>query len=244
MKEIYDRRITDPSLEELKELALWYNEKIGNYPVIVGGWAVYFYTHGLGSKDIDVIFAGDKVKHQTLFAYFLTHGFKEKPQGLFDKSFSKKIMVDGEPVEIIVDATSQERIITFERREARLPWAWAFKHIIEHKIGNAIIYIPELELLLVYKLGAILGRNEYVKAGVQVDYYASKIWKDVYDVLSLSALEVDATKFGKFFHESKLDKYKDEIMEIIEDNFNDEMKSMLKGADLSRIREILAGRRD
>ncbi len=46
MKEIYDPSITDPSLEELKEFALWYNEKIGNYPLIVGGWAVYFYTKG------------------------------------------------------------------------------------------------------------------------------------------------------------------------------------------------------
>jgi hypothetical protein len=41
MRELYSKEITDPSLKELKEFAGWYNEKVGNYPIIVGGWAVY-----------------------------------------------------------------------------------------------------------------------------------------------------------------------------------------------------------
>ena len=32
MKEIYAKDITQPSLNELERLALWYNSKIGNYP--------------------------------------------------------------------------------------------------------------------------------------------------------------------------------------------------------------------
>ena len=71
MKELYAGEITDPSLKELETFAKWYNDKIGNYPVIVGGWAVYCYTAGLGSKDIDVVFPGDASKHATLFAYSL-----------------------------------------------------------------------------------------------------------------------------------------------------------------------------
>ncbi|MFH1222050.1 MAG: hypothetical protein V1492_03120 [Candidatus Micrarchaeota archaeon] len=38
MKEIYSSSITNPSLRELEEFAGWYNEKLGNYPIIVGGF--------------------------------------------------------------------------------------------------------------------------------------------------------------------------------------------------------------
>ncbi|MCL6088742.1 MAG: hypothetical protein M1530_01090 [Candidatus Marsarchaeota archaeon] len=244
MMEIYDPSITMPSLEELKVFALWYNQKIGNYPVIVGGWAVYFYTKGLGSKDIDVVFAGDAAKHQTLFAYFLSHGFIEKPQGLFETCFVKEITVDGKPVEIIVDATSQGRTIIFEGRKARLPWAWAFKHSQEYRVGESTVLIPEAELLLVYKLGAILGRNDCLKAGQRVEYYRSKIWKDVVDVIGLSALKLDAAKVREFLKLSGLDEFSGDIMQIMEDNFTEETQRALPGASLEGIRKILAGRGD
>src|SRR3990167_6007419 len=117
MQELYGPTITDPSLKELGEFAKWYNEKLGNYPIIVGGWAVYCYTKGLGSKDIDVVFLGEATKHMTLF-----------------------------------------------------------------------------------------------------DYFRSKIWKDIYDIITLSQLEIDAKKVDKFLGESKLAEYKTEIIQIIEDN--------------------------
>jgi len=63
---------------ELKDFSQWYNEKVGYYPLIVGGWAVYCYTRGLGSKDIDVVFPGSESKHTTLFNYFRTHGYSER----------------------------------------------------------------------------------------------------------------------------------------------------------------------
>ncbi len=241
MKEIYGKEITDPSLLELEELALWYNEKIGNYPAIVGGWAVYFYTTGLGSKDIDVVFAGDKAKHQTLFAYFQSHGFKERQRSLFDREFYKEIVSGKRKVEIIVDAVSQNRIILFEGRKARIPWAWAMKHSKEHKIGKATILIPEIDILLIYKLGAALGRSDILKTGLDFDYYRSKVWKDVYDVLSLAEIELDANVVRKFLKESGLDDYKEEILQIIEDNFDDEMKGLLKNATLGKIRMVLTG---
>ncbi len=83
MKEHYDRSITDPSLKELGEFAGWYNEKFGNHPVIVGGWATYCYTKGLGSKDIDVVFLESKAMHHTLFAYFSSHGYEERHKDHF-----------------------------------------------------------------------------------------------------------------------------------------------------------------
>lgn len=240
MKEIYAAHITDPSLKELEEFASWYNEKLGNHPVIVGGWAVYCYTKGLGSKDIDVVFLGDKTKHVTLSAYFLSHGFVERTRSLFDKEFVKPIKSGESEMEIIIDAVSSNRFITFEGRDARIPWSWAVKHSEEHKIGKSIIYIPIIELLLVYKLGAILGRNLYLKTGIDINYYRSKIWKDVFDVVSLSKLEIDQKKLNSFMKDSGLSQYKEEILQIIEDNFDDEIKSLMQNASLERIKKHLS----
>ncbi|MDO8554538.1 MAG: hypothetical protein Q7S22_07050 [Candidatus Micrarchaeota archaeon] len=239
MKELYSEIITDPSLKELEEFALWYNEKIGNYSIIVGGWAVYFYTKGLGSKDIDVVFMGDKTKHVTLFDYFRSHGYVERSRSFFDKEFVKPVKTKLGDVEIIVDAVSSNRTIIFDGKKARLPWSWAVKHSNKHKVGKTMIYIPTIELLIVYKLGAVLGRNINLKTGLDFDYYKSKLWKDVYDIVSLSQLKVDSEKVNSFLKDSGLDLYKDEILQIMEDNFDDESRSLLKNNSLDKIKGLL-----
>ncbi len=108
MRELYSPSITDPSLKELEELAKWYNDKLGNYPVIVGGWAAYIYSKGLGSKDIDIVFPDAASMHQTLSAYFLSHGYGERHRGHFgfDKEIVKTVKSGGREVDIIIDAVS------------------------------------------------------------------------------------------------------------------------------------------
>ncbi len=244
MKELYSNTITDPSLKELREFASWYNEKIGNYPIIVGGWAVYCYTKGLGSKDIDVVFLGDVTKHTTLFDYFRAHSYTERRRTFFDKEFVKLVKTSGLKVEIIIDAVSSNRTIIFERKKARLPWSWAVKHSSLHDLGDAKIYIPDIELLLVYKLGAIFGRNMELKTGLEFDYYRSKIWKDVYDVICLSKLKINEKSTNTFLAKAGLDEYVGEILTIIEDNFDDELRSLSQEQSLSKIRKILTGSGD
>ncbi len=239
MKEIYSKQITEPSFEELKEFAEWYNKKIGNYPVIVGGWAVYCYTKGLGSKDIDVVFVGDETKHVTLSTYFLTHGYSERKRSFFDTEFAKTINIQGGEVEIIIDAVSSKRTIIIEGRKVRIPWSWAIKYNRIYELKGATIYIPNIELLLVYKLGAVLGRNILLRTGIDFDYYRSKVWKDVYDAVSLSKLDMDYKKVGDFLVRSGLNNYRKEIIQIMEDNFDDEMRLLLRGFSLSRIKELL-----
>lgn len=238
MKELYSSAITGPSLSELEEFAGWYNEKIGNYPIIVGGWAVYCYAKGLGSKDIDVVFLGDAAKHKTLFDYFRSHGYTERRRSFFDKEFVK--LNNG--VEIIIDAVSSNRTIIFEGRKARLPWSWAVRNSSLYDLGSAKIYIPTLELLLAYKLGAVLGRNIQLRTGLEFDYYRSKLWKDVYDIVSLSGLKINQKSVKGFLARSGLDDYAEEILSVIEDNFDEEVRSLIKDASLERIRKILAVR--
>ena len=243
MRELYDDAITGPSLKALEELAKWYNEKLGNYPLIVGGWAAYCYTKGLGSKDIDIIFQDDRSKHSTLMLYFMSHGYTERRRDFFDREFVKEVRSWKRTIEVIVDAASVKRTIIFEGRKARLPWAWAMKHNVKRKVGGATIYVPTIELLLTYKLGAVLGRNFLLKTGADFEYYRSKLWKDVYDVVSLSGIDLDAKKVGGFLAESGLGDYGEEIMQIIEDNYSEETRKLLKEASLDGIRKILAGRR-
>jgi len=239
MKELYSRTITDPSLKELDDFSKWYNEKIGNYPVIVGGWAVYCYTHGLGSKDIDVVFPGDETKQATLSAYFQSHGYIERSRSFFDKEFAKPVKAGKHEIEIIIDAVSSKRFIVIEGKNARLPWGWAAKHNVRYELENSMIYIPTIELLFVYKLGAVLGRNIKLKTGLDFDYYRSKLWKDVYDVLSLAKLKMESKEIEKFMVGSGLMDSKDEILQIIEDNFDDEIKMSAGVESLAGIKKII-----
>ncbi len=242
MKEKYTPEITDPSLKELEELASWYNEKMGTYPVIVGGWAAYIYTRGLGSKDIDVVFPDDRSKHATLSMYFAAHGYAERRKSLFDVELIKIVKSKGREVEIIVDAVSAKRFIIIEGTKVRIPWAWAIKHNVTKRIGKAVVYVPTLELLLAYKLGAIFGRNEQLKLvadAAQLQYFRSKIWKDVFDVISLSKLEIDSGALDKFLEESGLAKYRTEIMQLIEDNHDEQLRSATEGVPLSIIRKLV-----
>lgn len=242
MREFYSREITDPSLEELREMARWYNEKLGNYPIIVGGWATYLYTGGLGSKDIDVVFPDDRSKDATLSLYFASHGYKEKRTSLFDKEFVKNAMAGKREVEIIVDAVSVKRIIRIKNGKVAIPWSWAPKNCVAKDIGKATVYVPTLEALLSYKIGAILGRNELLRQEsdqAQLQYFRSKVWKDVYDAVSLSKFDVDLKKIGGFFDESGMGKYREEIMQIIGDNYDAEMRGLLREVPIFRITRIV-----
>jgi hypothetical protein len=193
----------------------------------------------LGSKDIDVVFASDKAKHQSLFAYFMTHGFQERRRSLFDKEFVKEISVADKKIEIIVDAVSSSRTILFEKRKARIPWSWSMKYNVEQKIANATILIPIAELLFVYKLGAILGRNDIMKTGLDFHYYRSKVWKDVYDSLSLLEYLKNNDIVLKFLEESKLALYSEEIMQIINDNYDSQMQGILPNIDLNKFKKFM-----
>lgn len=115
----------------------------------------------------------------------------------------------------------------------------AVRNSVKHKIGDATVYIPTLELLLTYKLGAILGRNINLRTGLDTNYYRSKLWKDVYDVISLSKFEMNAGTLHNFLTRSKLYDYRSEIMTAIEDNYDDEIRSLLNDTSLIKIRKLL-----
>jgi len=113
---------------------------------------------------------------------------------------------------------------------------------VEKDIGKATVYVPTLEALISYKIGAILGRNELLRQEsdpAQLQYFRSKVWKDVYDAVSLSKFDVDLKKIGGFFDESGMGKFRGEVMQIIDDNYDAEMQGMLREVPITRIRMIV-----
>ncbi|MBI5036153.1 hypothetical protein HZC09_02305 [Candidatus Micrarchaeota archaeon] len=190
MEADYSAEITGETRKELVEFIRWYNHVQGHDPLIVGGWAAWAYHHGLGSKDIDVVFPGAASKQMTLTAYFKSNGYSESRNvDFFDFEFSKtRVASDGRKVKIIVDAVSMDRNVQVSGTELIIPWALAEKHKQRFSFApGAETYIIVPELLLVYKVGALIGRNHYLRTAdvSRQSHYQSKLWKDARDVLGL-----------------------------------------------------------
>lgn len=190
MLEDYSRDITDETLKELVNFISWYNNVYGHEPLIVGGWAAWAYHGGLGSKDIDVVFPGAAAKQMTLSSYFTSNGYAEKRDvDFFDFEFAKIRKTKGkQSVEVVVDAVSLDRFVTVSGTDVRIPWGLTEKHKRKHSFGkDAEAYIVDPELLLVYKIGALAGRDYLLRTGSlsRRRHYQSKLWKDARDVLGI-----------------------------------------------------------
>ena len=210
MEADYAEEITEETRKELVEFIQWYNHVLGHEPLIVGGWAAWAYHHGLGSKDIDVVFPGAAAKQVTLSAYFKSNGYVEnRDVDFFDYEFTKaRKTADERSVDIIVDAVSMDRNVQVSGTKLIIPWKWAEKHKRKHAFGKkADAYIVDPELLLVYKIGALIGRNHYLRTADirRQSHYQSKLWKDARDVLGLfENCAFDKTLLASLLKESKL----------------------------------------
>lgn len=218
MNGFYPEELTQASFQELINFAFWMNEFFGHYPTIVGGWAVWCYTTGLGSRDIDVVFPDADSRNKALKNYFFYNDYEETGTFL-EKTYVKKIETERGIKEIIVDActASDKRII--KSLEVTLPWEWAVNHSQKHELeGENYIYIPIPELLLTYKIGAALGRRETLKTARETDYLKSKIRKDLYDIASLTRyLDVEKEKLQRFLKDSGIDKHIENFTKMLEE---------------------------
>lgn len=73
------------------------------------------------------------------------------------------------------------------------------------------------QLLLTYKIGAVLGRTEALKTIRETDYTRAKLWKDLYDITSLLRSQaIESKTLQKFSKKSGIDKHTERFIEIIE----------------------------
>lgn len=207
----YTNEITKASFKELINLTKWINEKYGYHPVVIGGWAVYFYARSLGSRDIDLVFPDRRSTDKVLILYYKTMGYKS--EGLFSKSYYKEIKTKKGSERIILDACSlSNKNILHENKNVEIPWNLTVKYYDNWQIEKGInIQIPQKELLLMYKIKALCDRRYDLKhksiSTVDRDYINSKIWKDEHDIIELSKLNLDNDKLELLLNQNNFKKY-------------------------------------
>ncbi|MDO8627504.1 MAG: hypothetical protein Q7K42_03500 [Candidatus Diapherotrites archaeon] len=206
--EFYYNELTDESFKELVNFAKWMNKFFSHYPLIVGGWAAWCYHKSIGSRDIDVIFLSPEIRDKTLNHYFFYNGYKKENKFGLTTSFVKTIKTSKKEENIIIDAATKKDKPVYGRG-IRVNYETTFKNVKKIKIDkNAFIYIPIPELLLAYKIGAVLGRTKTLETTLEQEYFESKIQKDILDIIGIiQNTKLSTDKIKKFIKEIKATKY-------------------------------------
>lgn len=226
MKAYYNKEIIEASQRELVSFSRWMNKNHGNYPIIVGGWAVFFHLSKvsselgkaklgsmqlgfdpLGSRDIDVVFESKHLMDTVLVNYFRANEFIAK-KDILEVSYVKEVKTPIGVEQIFIDACCAKDVRAIPDLNIKIPWSNVAKFNEKFELDNeAIIYAPTVELLLMHKIGACIGRTLQRKISPS-DYLESKIWKDCYDITNLLArLPIKQAQLKKFLEQVKLDKH-------------------------------------
>ena len=188
------RESVNISKKELYNFIKWFNDIYGYYPIIIGGWAVYYYNPYYGSRDIDVVFEGSLSTYEKqLTQYFQTNGYVES---ITDKwghmKYRKKItttlgieFIDIDPLNVSIKNSFHMNT------EKELPFSLSKIKYNTVRIEDEppLEYrAPRIELLLLYKIKAYSDRDFELKKTTEtkeMQHYTSKRDKDGADILSL-----------------------------------------------------------
>lgn len=190
----YEREITDHSFRELEDLAVWAKHR-GPDLWVIGGWAAWHYHQGLGSRDIDVIFAEPTTIDKFLYEYYKEHGFQPYG-GLLSKQYRKPLHVEGKQVYIDIDAASFNDSRPFKKDPTKnLPYSLVKEYCKPWNLGRASIFVPIPELLLLQKLKAHQDRTWDLRHKaihpLDIAHLRGKIWKDEQDIINLAPTVAD-----------------------------------------------------
>jgi hypothetical protein len=144
---------------------------------------VHFHHPTAGSRDIDILFPERKLKDVVVSSYLGSHGYKS--EGLFTKEYFKEVDTPRGKERIIIDACSVEDVNRLKKTDIVIPWTLAFEHPKRIKTEDIELYIPDVEVLLLYKSKAALDRKEDLKEVFDPFYLQQKILKDHYDIINL-----------------------------------------------------------
>jgi len=211
-KERYTSELTSKSRTELQKFSKWFNDNQGgNWPTVIGGWAVWSYhNNGFGSRDADLIFPTDNfIENMMEKTYFPASGFKEYRIGdpIFGEPHYGKPTDTGDIIffDLISAETPREDSVNMG---VEVDWNWVYETQHPISIGNnASINVPELEFLITLKIIGCISRSRKLKQASDTSYFLSKIWKDCYDVGNLTThLIPNGKKLFTHFSRTHLDK--------------------------------------
>jgi len=144
-RERYAPELTSRSQIELQKFSKWFNKhQGGNWPNIIGGWAVWSYhPNGFGSRDVDLVLPSDEwIDDIMKNTYFPPNGFKKHRLGdpfFGGIHYGKPITHHGESDTIFFDLISAET-----PREDKdglgvtVDWNWIYENQVQKSIGNDI----------------------------------------------------------------------------------------------------------
>jgi len=210
-KDFYSEEITTQSFIELKKFLCWMYDKKGVIPIIIGGWAVWSYVKGKGSRDIDAVFYDEhSISYILIDEYFANNGYRVVKRGLIPLYYSKNVMTSNGEREIIFDIFDASKNREDEEGLGiTIPWGWTVQYRRKIKlVENLEMYVPVPELLIVLKIVAALGRSVTMKTSAEPERYRSKIWKDYYDVaLLIKSIRLNHDSLRTFLTDSNVNKH-------------------------------------
>jgi len=212
IRDLYDNPLTTQSQKELVKFAKWFHKKNDTWPSVIGGWAVWaYYKNGFGSRDVDLILPSDDwIENIMKKEYFPNNGFRAYDylkDYFIEKHYGKPINPDNPDDDIVFfDLLSGSRLREDpEKLGVIVDWNWVNTFKNEIKMDDAIIIVPEIELLILLKIIGALARIRTLHAAHDRTYWVSKIWKDYYDVANLTShIHVDEAKLTTHISNTKL----------------------------------------
>jgi hypothetical protein len=171
-------------------------------PVIIGGWAVFFYNPYLGSVDIDVV--GPSLNgtfDEIIEGYERSHGYEITKQDLLGTEIvaSKPIRSKaGKKIgDMEIDACSYEQPAVgqfHEDKSKTLPYALCEKDGCKQEVSIAkgcVCYVPTKPLLTLFKVKARRDRSYDIATkgstmnSSKLEWLRSKVTKDGSDIIAL-----------------------------------------------------------
>jgi hypothetical protein len=172
-------------------------------PVIIGGWAVYFYNPYYGSVDIDVVGPSMEGSFDELIeGYERSHDYQilqQDPLGT-EITASKPIYSKGRKRkvgDVEIDACSYERssASSFHEDETkRLPYSLCNREVCRREVRvakDAVCYIPSKALLTLFKVKARRDRSHDIRTKgatmnpARLAWLRGKFAKDGSDIIAL-----------------------------------------------------------
>jgi hypothetical protein len=155
-------------------------------------------------------------KNTALTQYFFYNGYEEIGT-LLERTYVKKLKTERGDEEITIDACTASHWKVVSTLDITFPWRWAIDYSRKQKLSEEVyIYIPVPELLLTYKIGAVLGRLEALKTLRDTAYSRAKLWKDFYDVGLLETCKFDKGKLKKFLKKSRINMHINRFVDSLE----------------------------
>ncbi len=170
-------------------------------PIIIGGWAVWFYNPYFGSVDIDVVGPSHQGEfYRIIEEYENTHGYQVVSKDLLATVAvaSKPILSDkGKVGEMEIDACSFEQVGAsrfHEDESLTLPYSLCDHdgNKREVRIGpECVCYAPSKALLAMFKIKAYRDRSYDIRerrgtlSATRLAWLQGKVAKDATDIIAL-----------------------------------------------------------